>query len=251
MRRVQELAALLCAAGAVLFFAAPGAPAQSPSLSSAPADPALAAQGHTLFRESCASCHGPDAQGRPNIAPSLRGVGALAADFYLRTGRMPLTDPHVQPRRTHQLLSDAKVRALVAYVGSLGGPPIPVVHPERGNLSQGMQLFTENCMGCHQALGRGGIVTQAYVPDLLSSNPTDVAEAVRIGPWVMPSFAGQFSDHQLDSLARYVAYTHHPDDVGGWGIGHIGPIPEGMVAWLLAAAALVLTARLLGERTQG
>jgi ubiquinol-cytochrome c reductase cytochrome c subunit len=40
----------------------------------------------------------------------------------------------------------------------------------------------------------------------------------------------------------------HPEDRGGWGIGRIGPIPEGMVAWLLAAAALLLIARLLGER---
>jgi ubiquinol-cytochrome c reductase cytochrome c subunit len=249
MRRLQPGAALLCAAGAVLLFAAHGAPAQSPSLPAAPVDPALVTRGHALFRESCASCHGADAQGVPNTAPSLRGVGAMAADFYLRTGRMPLPDPRVQPRRTRQQLSGAKVRAIVAYVGSLGGPPIPVVHPAGGNLAEGQQLFAESCMGCHQALGRGGIVTKAYVPDLLSSSPTDVAEAVRIGPWVMPSFSGQFSAQQLDSLARYVASTHHPQDVGGWGIGHIGPISEGMVAWLLAAAALVLTARLLGERT--
>ena len=52
----------------------------------------------------------------------------------------------------------------------------------------------------------------------------------------------------MNSLARYIRSTQHPDDLGGWGIGRIGPIPEGMVAWLLAAAALLLIARLLGER---
>ena len=53
----------------------------------------------------------------------------------------------------------------------------------------------------------------------------------------------------MNSLARYIQSIQHPDNLGGWGIGRIGPIPEGMVAWLLAAAALLLIARLLGERT--
>jgi ubiquinol-cytochrome c reductase cytochrome c subunit len=46
-----------------------------------------------------------------------------------------------------------------------------------------------------------------------------------------------------------VNYTRDPEDRGGWGIGHIGPIPEGMVAWLLAGGALLLAIRLIGERT--
>jgi hypothetical protein len=32
------------------------------------------------------------------------------------------------------------------------------------------------------------------------------------------------------------------------GIGHIGPIPEGMIAWFLAIAGLLLVARLIQER---
>jgi ubiquinol-cytochrome c reductase cytochrome c subunit len=62
-----------------------------------------------------------------------------------------------------------------------------------------------------------------------------------------------FNEHQidqgtLDSIARWIEETRHPDDRGGWGIGHIGPVPEGMVAWLLAGAVLLLAARLIGER---
>ena len=61
---------------------------------------ALVAKGHTLFLSSCASCHGLQAQGIPGRAPSLHGVGALAADFYLETGRMPLATPREEPMRT-------------------------------------------------------------------------------------------------------------------------------------------------------
>jgi ubiquinol-cytochrome c reductase cytochrome c subunit len=65
----------------------------------------------------------------------------------------------------------------------------------------------------------------------------------------MPQFdEQQISDAELDSIVRYVLSTRSPDDRGGWGIGHIGPIPEGMIAWLLAGATLVLVARLIGER---
>jgi ubiquinol-cytochrome c reductase cytochrome c subunit len=77
----------------------------------------------------------------------------------------------------------------------------------------------------------------------------DVAEAVQIGPYVMPSFQGELDQHEIDSIARYVEWTKDPQDEGGWGIGHIGPIPEGMVAWLLAGGLLILVIRLIGERT--
>jgi ubiquinol-cytochrome c reductase cytochrome c subunit len=68
----------------------------------------------------------------------------------------------------------------------------------------------------------------------------------------MPSFGRrQLSDHDVDSIARYVRdVVDAPDDQGGWGIGHIGPVPEGMVAWLLAAVALLLIARIIGERRE-
>ena len=114
-------------------------------------------RGQHLYGRYCASCHGPDGSAqtrsaatraaagpratsrcRPALGPPLRGVGALAADFYLRTGYMPLTRAGVQPRRTRVLLSGSEIRALVAYVASLGtGPPVPTPHPERGNLVRG------------------------------------------------------------------------------------------------------------------
>ncbi len=69
----------------------------------------------------------------------------------------------------------------------------------------------------------------------------------------MPAFGrAQLDQHELDSIARYVIRSSiGPTSRGGWGIGHIGPVPEGMVAWLLAAVALVLVAMAIGERARG
>jgi ubiquinol-cytochrome c reductase cytochrome c subunit len=210
----------------------------------------LIAGGHTLFLESCASCHGLAAQGVPGRGPSLHGVGALAADFYLETGRMPLATPRQQPVRTRPAFPPRQIRALIAYVASFGGPAIPTVDPARGSLSRGQPLFALDCAGCHTIQARGGVVTGALVPALTPATPREIGEAIRIGPYAMPPFGpGQLSNAQIDAIAGYIQSTDHPDDPGGWDIGRIGPITEGMAAWLLAVVALLIIARLLGERT--
>jgi ubiquinol-cytochrome c reductase cytochrome c subunit len=221
---------------------------------------AAAADARSLYLVDCASCHGvtldgvhPDdgLKGTRNVdaaGPALRGVGALAVDFVLRTGYMPLHDPYAQPMPSSPTYTDAQIRALARYVGSYGGPGIPKPHPERGNLADGLRLFTEDCSGCHQVLGKGGAVANRVAPSLDRDSAVQIAEAVRLGPYVMPRFdRRRLDDRQLDSVVRYVLAARHPKDDGGWAIGHLGPVPEGMVAWLLAGAVLLLVTRLIGE----
>ena len=231
---------------AILAAAALALPATS-----AAAD--LVKRGRALFLTGCASCHGMDARGIPQTGPELHGAGAAAADFYLRTGRMPLdVATGEQPLRGKPAYDEADIRALVAYVGSLGGPAVPKVDPPRGDLSEGQHAFLTYCAGCHQILGEGGVVTGAAPPKLKAATVTELAEAVRIGPYLMPAFTKHEIDRKtLDSIALYVQrVVKHPDDRGGWAIGHIGPVPEGMIAWLLAGAVLVLVSRLIGERME-
>jgi ubiquinol-cytochrome c reductase cytochrome c subunit len=211
------------------------------------ANAANAKHGQALFGQFCAKCHTMSVGAK---APQLRGVGAMAADFYLRTGYMPLKRIGMQPRRSHRVLSDGQIADLTAYVASLGGgPSIPTPHPERGNLAEGMHLFGDHCAGCHQIAGEGGYANGAVPPALEDANDVQIAEAVRIGPWVMPTFSKRsISDKQLDSIIRYVDYAKHPDDRGGWAIGHLGPIPEGLVTWFIAAVLLVAFCMALGKR---
>jgi len=213
-----------------------------------------AAQGETLYEEHCASCHGLEGRGVPQAGPSLLASGEAALDFYLSTGRMPMTaEPGEQPDRKEPLLDRAEMDAVIDYVTSLPGatdePRIPGVDADAGSVQRGMETFTTYCAGCHQVVAQGGVVVQATAPPLDRATPEQVAEAVRVGPYVMPRFDEETIDDQaLDDLAAYVRYAREPEDPGGWPIGHIGPIPEGMVAWLIGAAALVGVARLLGER---
>jgi ubiquinol-cytochrome c reductase cytochrome c subunit len=251
-RRLYLCLCISCAVGALAFvvFGGDAAGQGEPQTPAPRADPALLSQGRTLFQESCSSCHGLDARGVSGRGPSLHGVGARAADFYLSTGRMPLDDPGDQPLRHEPAFDRPQIDALVAYVGSLGGPPIPRANPDAGSISEGFREFTDKCAGCHQIVGQGGMVTGARVPALQHATATQIAEAVRIGPYLMPKFSeARLDQHQLDSIVKYIEYTGAPEDEGGWGIGHLGPIPEGMVAWLLGLASLISAIRLIGERS--
>lgn len=218
--------------------------------------------GAQLFAGNCASCHGGAGEGVPlptaangagNIrgaGPPLIGVGQQAADFYLRTGYMPLAAADQQPTRRPVRFSEPELQVLIQYVGSLGpGPSIPAPHPTTTQVGRGFTLFTEHCAGCHQAVAEGGVVTGARVPALKQATPTQIAEAVRIGPYLMPRFSRTaISDSDLDAIIAYVQAVKRPDDAGGWGIGHIGPVPEGMVTWLIAGTVLVAVCVVIGRR---
>jgi len=205
--------------------------------------------GRELFRTGCQSCHGVDAKGVRGNGPSLVGAGAAAADFYLSTGRMPLDQPVSQPVRTDPPYNPEAIDDLVAYIGTLGGPRVPRVDLSHASISRGQRLFTENCAACHQIAGRGGVMAGAFVPTLLEATPRQIYEAARIGPYVMPKFSKkQLSDDELASIARYIDYAKNPENPGGWELFDIGPVPEGMVAWLIGLFALVLVIRVLGER---
>lgn len=210
------------------------------------------ARGLELFVAGCASCHGVMGEGTGQ-APPLIGVGAAAVDFMLSTGRMPLANPNEQPMRNPPKYSSDEIRAIVAYVSSLGpgGPEIPTVVPGQGDLVQGHQTYSANCLACHGAAAQGASVGGGSVaPSLHAATPTQLAEAPRIGPGVMPLFREDFiSDAEMNSLVRYILWLRNPPDRGGLGLGHVGPVLEGLVGWLIGLGLLVLVIRFTGTRT--
>ena len=254
----------LAAIGGVLLLGAAGLAQAQPQSgivrpTSEPARPSVQLGGE-LYAGNCATCHGIDgagitvprsgAGGVLGAGPPLRGVGALAADFYLRRGYMPLGSIHEEPRPNRVLFTGKELRSLVQYVASLApGPAIPNPDPGAGAVPEGLHLFTEHCAGCHQVVARGGYVPGARVPPLQGVNATEIAEAVRVGPYLMPRFSTrQITDAQLGSIIKYVLSTRRPNNRGGWGIGNIGPIPEGLVTWWIAAPLLVAACMALGRR---
>jgi ubiquinol-cytochrome c reductase cytochrome c subunit len=164
---------------------------------------------------------------------------------------MPLDRPRSQAERKRVAYSPAEIRQLVAYVSSLGpGPPIPELPPGGGDLSEGNRLYANNCAPCHSSAGAGGALGHAvYAPGLGQSTPVQVAEAIRVGPGAMPVFGPEtLDDEQLASVVRYVGYLKDPDDRGGFGLGHLGAIPEGFIAWVVGLGAMIVAVRWIGTK---
>jgi len=245
-------ARLLCAAAVLLAAAVLAltgvrstATTTQASSGAAAADPG---DGREVFLRDCAWCHGTDGSGTHN-GPALTDVGAEAADFYLRTGRMPLDSPDQDVRSGPPAYDDATISALVAYVGSLGnGPGIPAL--AAGDAAAGRKLFLENCAACHSSSGTGTIVSGGQpAPELWHTGKRQVAEAMRVGPGPMPPFdEKQLDPQQVDDIVAYVHQLGSPQDPGGAGLDQYGPIVEGAVALLVLLPCLVVVIRLLGRR---
>lgn len=208
-------------------------------------------QGRRLYTTGCSSCHGVDARGSTQ-GPSLQGVGAAAVDFWVSTGRMPLKTERSQAVRKPPAFDREQTDAIVAYVTSLapGGPAIPELDLGRADLVEGGELYRANCAACHGAAAIGGALASGrHAPALRPATARQVAEAIRTGPSTMPNFGPDtFTDEQVTDIVAYVESLDDPEDDGGFGLGHAGPIPEGFVGWLVGLGALLLACYWIGER---
>jgi ubiquinol-cytochrome c reductase cytochrome c subunit len=218
---------------------------------------ALAPLGEKLYQQNCASCHGVKADGvvskGTGAYPALLGLGPATVNFWITTGRMPAADPkEVQAARKPPRLSTYQANAIAAYVNSLqpAVPAIPEVNVNDANLTTGQRLYALNCAACHTITGGGDALAQGtYAPSLHVATPTQVAEALRIGPGNMPVFTGNLTDDEVRDIAAYVTESlAKPTDIGGVGMGGLGPVAEGFLALALGVGILMLVSFWVGER---
>jgi ubiquinol-cytochrome c reductase cytochrome c subunit len=228
----------------------------SGSASAAPeaaANSAQIAQGRNLFIEECATCHGLYAEGTSQ-APSLIGVGAAAVNFQVSTGRMPAAELGAENDRKPPPHNAAETAAIAAYIQSLGGgPTVPSaaqVSSAGANVGLGQQLFVADCAACHNFVGAGGALTNGkFAPSLVDSTPTQIYEAMLTGPEAMPVFNDlTITPQEKRDMIAYVTQVRSEPNPGGFSLGRVGPVTEGLVAFLglllfCVLAALWITAK--------
>ncbi|MDM7853606.1 cytochrome bc1 complex diheme cytochrome c subunit [Cellulomonas alba] len=245
---VLLLLALLLTGGLYAAFA-PSASAAAPT--SASADDI--AKGKQLFQANCSTCHGPSAAGTAS-GPSLIGVGAAAVDFQVGTGRMPavMDGPQVEAKPVQ--FSQEQINQLAAYVASLGpGPAIPTaeeVDPAKGDPATGMALFRTNCAMCHNAVGAGGALSRGkFAPNLWETSPTHLFEAMLTGPQSMPVFNN--ANLTPDEKRDIIAFINEQGGAapGGLDLGAIGPVSEGLWAWVVGLGLLIGAAVWIGAKS--
>ena len=266
-RRRTTTGALVIAAG--LFGAGAIATAVTPEPQVATAEQdnaALIAEGKSLYDVACVTCHGQNLQGVADRGPSLVGVGEGATYFQVHSGRMPMMANEAQAKRKKPRYSEQQTLALAAYVGAHGGGPEIVRNGDeiamdslRGvsgqstaaEIARGSELFRLNCASCHNFTGRGGALSSGkYAPVLDPANEQEIYQAMLTGPQNMP----KFSDRQLtpEEKKDIIAYVKAQDTVvspGGYYLGGIGPVTEGVAMWLIGIVALISATLWIGSRS--
>ncbi|MFN2478423.1 MAG: c-type cytochrome [Pseudonocardiaceae bacterium] len=249
-RRLSAMLALavaLLSAGALYAVFAPQA-----QTARAQEDPALVRQGEQLYNNACISCHGMNLQGVNARGPSLIGVGEAAVYFQVSTGRMPAARQEAQIAEKPVRFSPQEIDALGAFVqANGGGPVVPKDSLAGGDAAHGGDLFRLNCASCHNFTGRGiSLSSGKYAPAIKDVNAQQIYSAMTSGPQSMP----RFSDRQLtpqdkrDIIAYVQSVTADRNNPGGYSLGGFGPVPEGLISWIVGISALVGVTLWIGSK---
>jgi ubiquinol-cytochrome c reductase cytochrome c subunit len=243
-----RLAAALLLAGGIYTVFAPGLSAkEAPELTDA------AQQGKALFDTSCVTCHGTNAQGVEGRGPSLIGVGAASVEFQVSSGRMPMARQEAQAMRKPPKFNDDQTRQLAQYIQELGGGPVVPDGPLRPTttdeeqyaeaLAHGGELYRINCSSCHTFGGGGGALSSGkFAPSLYPATDRQIWAAMLTGPQNMPVFGdNQLTPEEKQQIVAYVQNLGEDPNPGGWGIGRLGPVTEGMAIFLVGMVALIFT----------
>ncbi|MCT1606148.1 c-type cytochrome [Nesterenkonia massiliensis] len=201
-------------------------------------------EGQRLFVANCATCHGMNAEGT-DAGPSLVGVGAAAVDFQVGTGRMPMQMQGPQAQQKPPQFNDEQTGQLAAYVASLGaGPAVPddeYLDIDQGDAARGGELFRINCAMCHNAAGAGGALTEGkYAPSLHGVEARHIYSAMTTGPQNMPVFNdSNIPPEDKRDIITFLKTYESQGTPGGFSLGFMGPVAEGLLIWTLGLALLI------------
>lgn len=232
-------------------------------------DQALIQEGKDIYEVACITCHGANLQGVPDRGPSLIGVGQGSVYFQVHSGRMPMMSNDAQAERKTPRYTEQQTLALAAYVAANGGGP-DLVYNEDGTIAmeelrgssydgqihsedvaRGSELFRMNCASCHNFTGRGGALSSGkYAPPLDPANEQEIYQAMLTGPQNMPKFSErQLTHDEKADIIAFIKDSKESPSSGGWSVGGLGPVAEGLAMWIIGITALVGAAMWIGSRT--
>src|SRR5947208_2926636 len=112
---------------------------------------------------------------------------------------------------------------------------------EGGDVARGGELFRVNCSSCHAFSTHGGALSSGkYAPDLEPATDRQIYAAMLTGPQNMPVFGdNELTPQEKRDVIAYIQYQKADRDPGGWGLGRYGPVPEGIVIFVVGMVVLI------------
>jgi ubiquinol-cytochrome c reductase cytochrome c subunit len=199
--------------------------------------------GKKLFQANCATCHGLDLQGS-TTGPSLYGVGELAVEFQVATGRMPLQASAPQAPQKPVQFTEEQILAMASYVQSMAPGP---TYPDEetldggGDVARGAELFRINCAMCHNVAAAGGALTEGkYAPGLGTTSALHMYAAMVTGPQNMPVFNDlNLTTEDKRDIISSLLFLQENESPGGFTLGSLGPVSEGLFIWIFGIGGLI------------
>ena len=174
-----------------------------------------------------------------------------------------------QAERKRPRYTEEQALALAAYVAANGGGPELVYNEDgslameelrgkdydgkiqEGDVARGGELFRLNCASCHSFTGRGGALSSGkYAPALDPANEQEIYQAMLTGPQNMPKFSDrQLSADEKKDIIAFIKSTKETPSPGGYALGGLGPVSEGMAMWIIGVTLVAAAAMWIGSRS--
>jgi ubiquinol-cytochrome c reductase cytochrome c subunit len=140
--------------------------------------------------------------------------------------------------------TEDEIKAMAAYVQSIApGPTYPSEETldGKGDVANGADLFRINCAMCHNVAGAGGALTEGkFAPALDKTSALHMYAAMVTGPQNMPVFNNlNLNLEDKRDIISYLLYLQQHESIGGFGLGDLGPVSEGLFVWIFGIGTLI------------
>jgi len=172
------------------------------------------AQGKAAFGDNCVPCHGTGASGSKGF-PNLNDDDWLwggtveqvmqTIQYGIRSGHEKAHDGSMLAFGRDGILKGEEIVTVASYVRSLSGLKVE----RKFDAAAGQKIFSENCVACHGAEGKGN--PDVGAPNLVDkiwlygSDEASVIETITNGrSGVMPAWSARLDPTTIKALAVYV-----------------------------------------------
>ena len=120
------------------------------------------------------------------------------------------------------------------------------------DIARGGELFRTNCSACHNFEGAGGALPNGkYAPSLFGVSNMHLYEAMLTGPQQMPVFSDEvLTAEDKRAIIGYLNDLHEQPNRGGLALGGLGPVSEGLWAWIVGLGGLIAVRRSGSQRRE-